>query len=230
MCGVTWVLEQAHLVLLTPFFLAWCLGVGLEIVRVSDNHVLRMADLPEIFHAAARQLVHEVRVSARAILIIGIIAAALIAWSAAQPASAARKLAEPDLSNPLVWLFSEASPFTPASLMLILAASLQRYTVLDLAGLRHPLRREFGLDESQVQLLLRQATQKNPKLGVELALAVRILILVAIWGLPGITPLLLCFLPALMYVAFREIFVDDKGNREPAKQTSTKLALEGTPS
>jgi hypothetical protein len=230
MCGATWALEQAHLVLVTPFLLAWALGVAMEIVSVSDNHVLRMADLPSIFATAAREVVYEARTAARTILLIGVIATLAIGWSNMQPEAAVQKLAAPDLSNPLVWIFSDASPFTPASMMLILAASLQGYTVLDLAGLRQPLRREFGLEEEQVKLLLRQASQKNYRLAVEIALAARVLILVAIWAMPGLTPLLLCFLPALAYVAFREIFVDDKGNREPAKQTSTKLAMEGMPS
>lgn len=230
MCGVSWALEQAHLVLLTPFLLAWSMGAAMEIVSISDNHVLRMADLPSIFATAAREVVYEARTAARTILFIGLIAALAFAWVHMQPETAARKLVAPDLSNPLVWIFSDASPFTPASMMLILAASLQGYTVLDLAGLRHPLRREFGLEEEQVKLLLRQASQKNSRPAIEMALAARGLILVAIWGMPGLTPLLLCFLPALTYVAFREIFIDDKGNREPAKQTSTKFALEGTPS
>lgn len=224
-CGLTWVLEQAHLVVLTPFLLAWALGAAVEIVSISDNHVLRVSDLPGVFLTAARELFYEIRISARYITGILVFAALLFAWSAMQPPLP--RSVPADLSDPLVWLFSEASPLTPAAMMLFLAASLQRYTLLDLGGLRHPLRRQFGLDEAGVRLVLRQAADKNSQLSLQFALTTRLLMVIAIGGLPVLTPFLMCFMPALVYVAFREIFVDDKGNRKPAKQTSTQLALEG---
>lgn len=194
---------------------------SVEMAAMSDQHVVRLGHVPGAVARAARGAVLELWEKRFALLLAGVMVLGLLWWQPLDPqaqaelAAAAAAKTPPDLGNPLTWLFSAESPLVYAAVSLFAGLLLQGKG-LHLVTLRYPLRRAFELSDDQVSLLLSQAAQKNrgtlTLMEAGMPIAVGLLVLL----FPGAVPLLACVLPAVSYVAFREIFIDDQGNRKQA--------------
>lgn len=226
-----WFLEQLAYgasILLTTFGFA----LSSEIAAISDRQVLRISDFPDVVRAAVSQLIIEIRVLWLPVVLVVIVAPvlqfALYAWAIAyQAAHPTPPIAPVNYYQLTTWLFSQRSPFSASAWGSFSAATFYGYTRWRLGSLRYPLRRAFELSEEAAEALTVKAWIKNPQVSVNYSSFVLTMSMVAMVFLPILAPFLLCFLPALNYVAFREMFIDDKGNREPAKQSSTKPVMQG---
>ncbi len=140
--------------------------------------------------------------------------------SAATPAPAV------DYRSIWTWVFAPHSPFLTAAAALWVGSFMAAGFARRAPMLRYCLASWAG--EEQADICLEKAWRKNvlPVFFIEMlhmaALALTLFLL------PIATPFLLCFLPAVSYVAFREMFIDDQGN-QPVKtaQRRHELSLTG---
>jgi hypothetical protein len=216
-----WLPELAVL----PLGLFGCI-VSIEIAATADNQVVRLADMPTILHTAAVGTVRDIWQKRWVILIVAVYMLAQFYLGHLPKPSPVREAPTPDLTSLWTWIASTDSPFFKSMLVLICGQMLQGHTAA-LGTLSHPLQRTFEIPEGQVRTLLHRAVFKNLPATAFMQAVPLGLIIAASMFLPILAPFLVCLLPALSYVAFREMFVDDKGNREPAKQAATSTVTQG---
>ena len=208
-------------------------AISAEIAVISDNDHFDIGDIPDIVAAAWQQALHELWTH-RVGVILFVIAIPVVVLALAAGVDPAKEPPPPPppvtYGDPFVWLFSNSSPFSSAAWAAFIVANLYGYTKWGLNGMRYHLRRTFDLSEEAADILAEKAAQKNREVAAGFPLVMMSSLAVALIFLPILAPFVLCFVPALNYVAFREIFLDDKGNRQPARKTATKLATHGAAS
>mgnify|MGYP006976797476 CR=1 FL=1 len=144
----------------------------------------------------------------------------------------ARPQVEPvafDIGNPLHWLVHHQSPLAPGALVLWVGTVCHN-TLLRFAQIGYPLRMAFGLDEEQAELLLRECERKNMGPSFFLQAILMASLLSMLFFAPGLAPLAFCLEGALLYVVFRECFIDGNGNQPAgsAAEKSCRLAIQGS--
>lgn len=226
-----WALPGSALLSVPLGLLFYC--VSTEIAAVSDQRVLRVTELPGIFQVALQECVRDLYAKRWVLLVSVALIAAAHLWVQAQPVQGpAASPAPVDLADPLTWVFGsllgKESPFISGAISLWAGAALQGRSAYALSSLVYPLRRTFGLqDEDQLSALTSKAMRRNPTVALLLGpVQVAVVIFTAL-ALPILGPFLMCFLPAVSYVAFREVFVDDGGNREQVSERKRSLANQG---
>lgn len=219
--GLGWLSELAAI----PFGLYACI-VSIEFAATADNRVVKLSDLPTILHTAAVGTVRDIWQKRWVLLIVAVYVLVQFYLGNMPKPTPVREAPVPDLSSLWTWIATTDSPFFKSMLVLLCGQMLQGHTAA-LGTLSHPLQRTFDIPEGQVRTLLHRAMFKNLPATAFMQLVPLGLIIGASMFLPILAPFLVCLLPALSYVAFREMFVDDKGNREPAKQTATSAVAQG---
>lgn len=226
-CAISVVLGELEPLALMPLGLFFYF-TSVEIAAAADEREVGLTDVPGFLHTAAVGVIHDIWAKRGTLLIVSILVAASHYEAMMHPAVAPVSQAPPpDLSNVLTWVIGPASPLVHAVMVLLIGALLQGESFA-LSSLSYPLRRAFQVDNGQLRTLLYRACFKNPSVAMFLQIVPLVLILGVAMLLPIITPFLMCFLPALSYVAFREIFVDDNGNRAPAKRRATRAVAQGS--
>jgi hypothetical protein len=225
-CAISVVLGELEPLALLPLGLFFYF-TSVEIAAAADEREVGLADLPGFLHTAAVGVAQDIWAKRWTLLIVTILVAVNHYDQMTHPVAApVRQMPPPDLSNVLTWVIGPASPLVHAVTVLIIGTLLQGETFA-LSSLAYPLRRAFNVDNGQMRTLLYRACFKNPSVAMFLQTVPLALLLGAAMLLPILAPFLMCFLPALSYVAFREIFIDDNGNREPAKQRATSAIAQG---
>jgi len=219
--GLGWLPELAAI----PLGLFGCIA-SVEIAATADNRDVRLADIPVILYTAALGTIRDIWQKRWILLIVATYMLVQVYLGHSAKPTPVRVVPPADLTNLLTWIATPDSPFIKSILVLLCGQMLQGHTAA-LGTLTHPLQRAFGVDESRARTLLHRAMFKNIPATAFLQIVPLSVLACAGVFLPIAAPLLMCFLPALSYVAFREMFIDDKGNREPANQASTKHALQG---
>lgn len=225
LCLLTWGIAQiagpVHIFL--GFFSYY---VSSEMAAHADQHPLRLADMPTILGRAGSEAYKEVWKKRWVLLSIAATAVLLtyVVISALKPDEPVAKVVI-DYSDPMMWLFSAHSPLSDGAIALMLGATLQGRGGL-LPAMSYSLRRTFGLSDEAVERLANQGGRKNPRAALFLDGGQTIVLLYAALCLPVAAPLLLALAPAITYVAFREMFIDDKGNRVPKPVQATSRTLQ----
>lgn len=224
-CLITMVPGWLADVVAIPLGLFACI-VSVEIAATADNQEVRLADLPGIVQVAAFGTVRDIWQKRWVILVAALYVLYQLYTGSMHKSAPAHPAPPADLTSLWTWIATPDSPLLRSVVVLLCGQMLQGHTAT-LGTLTYPLQRTFGVDESRARHLLHRAMFKNLAATLFMQVVPMLLLMGVAVFLPIVTPFLLCLLPALSYVAFREMFVDDKGNREPAKQASTQLAMEG---
>lgn len=224
-CILTMALGWVPDLVAIPLGLFGCI-VSIEIAATADTQEVRLSDMPAILHAAAVGTVRDIWQKRWVLLIVAVYILVQLYLGNTPKSAPVREAPPPDLTNLWTWIATIDSPFFKSALVLLCGQMLQGHTAA-LGTLSYPLQRAFDVDEGQVRHLLHRALFKNLPATAFMQAVPLILIVGATMFLPILTPFLVCFLPALSYVVFREMFVDDKGNREPAKQAVTSTVAQG---
>lgn len=129
-------------------------------------------------------------------------------------------------SEPSLRVVEEGSkPFSKLPLlgMALWAGAMLQGRALSLHCFSYPLTRLLGGPPPDMAVLLRGAARKNPKLTLLIDVGQGACIVFATLVTPWLLPVLFCIFPAYAYVAFREVFVDDRGNAAPQRQLETNF-------
>lgn len=194
-----------------------------EIAAHVDRGALRIQHLPDIFRVAFVEMVREFWDKRYAILVgMGLVFA--MEWHATATPAVAALDAVKSSKEPTLWSSLNVL-FAPGASALWAGAILQGRT-LALGTLSYPLRRTFGLSDDALRLLTQQAVRINTRACLYLDGGQFLLLLGALTFMPLLAPLLLCLVPAVSYVAFREMFIDDRGNQTLAPEQKLQLSME----
>ncbi len=203
----------------------FCVALSTSMARMSDLSTLSV----ESFGTAVRdaglyavRLVRERIVMLIAVLIVG----DLIARALMSAVKDAPQVPAPDFSDPFTWLVGPQSPLVIAAAGLYVGAMFQSSS-FGFAGLSYPLRRAFGLDYATAESLLMRANMKNREASMFLEAMLMGTMMVTVIFVPALVPFALCFVPALLYVAYREVFEHGNGNTAEVRQGATKTAALG---
>ncbi len=203
----------------------FCVALSTSMARMSDLSTVSVDTFVQAVRDAAlyaARLVRERIVMLVAVLVVGeLIGRALMSAVKDAPAVPA-----PDLGDPLTWLVGPQSPLVIAAAGLYVGAMFQCAS-FGLAGLSYPLRQKFGLDYGSAESLLMKANLKNREASLFLEAVLMGTMMLSVIFVPGLVPFALCFIPALLYVAYRDIFEHGDGNTAEVREGATRHAAMG---
>lgn len=138
------------------------------------------------------------------VMVVQVLAALFVFKLAPATAQELVSKAPPDYSDIRTWLFT-ASPFASAAMAHFLSG-----IVIDrgqaFGFVRYPLRRAFELPDELAEFLRLKAYRKNQSAALNANLFEMTVLLLSLVALPILAPFLLCLLPAMHYVVFKELF------------------------
>lgn len=199
-----------------------------ELAALSDRSNLTLSTLRESIQQCAQYTGRSLwnnRVALLIALVISFTLVLAISVAAREATASTPPRPAPDYGSIWTWLFGQDSPFLSFAVALWVGSFMAAGFARRLPMLRYCLAR--WADESAADVALEKAAQKNvfPSFFIEMlhmgCLTVSLVLA------PSVAPFLMCFLPAVSYVAFREMFIDDQGNR-PAPE-AVLSALTPTP-
>lgn len=150
------------------------------------------------------------------LLVLGAVAVSRHAQAPAVPRAPA------DYHSIWTWLVGPDSPFLNSAVALWVGSFMAAGFARRLPMLRYCLVQWSS--ESAADVALDKTAHKNLMPSFFLEMLHMACLGVAVLIAPCLAPFLTCFLPAVTYVAFREMFIDDQGNRSLASRTSSTLA------
>jgi hypothetical protein len=178
------------------------LHLSFEVALVAEHGYVQPAQLAAIIAAAIRgtaELLWRQRLQHVALFVfMGVWHLAVAPYRTGTPSP------QPELTWQ-VWLFGLDSPLLAVSVAVFLGAQGTRNHKV-MGNLAYPLARMHGLDVATVDVLLFKGRCKNVLVAVTLDVLSALVPMFAIVGAPLLAPLLLWLLPALCYVACREMF------------------------
>ncbi len=183
--------------------------LSIELAAFSDRQQLTLVDLPGLVQSATHHALELVWRRRWVLLVAFTVSYAMVLAMPHSPRP------EPvDTSSVWVWCFGIESPFVMAAAALW-AGTYYQGAGLQMAMMTYCVSRWARTDNDMSYRLVTRAAQKNFGAAVFLDGLHIGALLVALMAAPILTPLLFCVLPAVTYVAFREMFVDADGNRKP---------------
>ncbi len=149
--------------------------------------------------------------------------AAVLLWALTTGTGVPADTMAADLSSPWSWVFGIQSPLALSAAMLWVGAFIPGWGSSRLPMLRYEA--SHHVSEEQVGVLLENAARVNLMPAVFLEFLHLIALGLALMVFPGAVPFLMCALPAVAYVAAREMFEHADGN-SPERQAARAPAVE----